>query len=54
MAEARSAGAAQVLLASGGWYIKFYVEHGQVQLVSCHEPDHDMTCADGTIIKGIY
>ena len=36
----------------GGWYIKFYVEHGRVQLVSCHEPDYEMTCADGTKVKG--
>ncbi|MFI5300513.1 MAG: hypothetical protein ACHREM_20695 [Polyangiales bacterium] len=36
----------------GGWYIKFYVEHGRVQLVSCHEPEHDMTCTDGTKVKG--
>lgn len=36
----------------GGWYIKFYVEHGRVQLVSCHEPEHDMTCANGTVVKG--
>lgn len=32
----------------GGWYIKFYVQHGRIQLVSCHEPEHDMTCADGS------
>jgi len=37
----------------GGWYIKFYVEHGRVQLVSCHEPEHDMTCSDGTKVKGL-
>lgn len=36
----------------GGWYIKFYVEHGRVQLVSCHEPEYEMTCADGTKVKG--
>lgn len=32
----------------GGWYIKFYVEHGRVQVVSCHEPEWPLTCADGT------
>ena len=36
----------------GGWYIKFYVEHGRVQLVSCHEPAYEMTCTDGTTLKG--
>lgn len=36
----------------GGWYIKFYVEHGRVQLVSCHEPEYEMTCVDGCKVKG--
>lgn len=32
----------------GGWYIKFYMEHGRVALVSCHEPEHNMTCCNGS------
>lgn len=39
-----------VIDAHGGWYIKFYIEHGRVQVVSCHAPEHDMTCVDGTRI----
>jgi hypothetical protein len=36
----------------GGWYIKFYVEHERVQVASCHEPEHDMHCVDGTVVRG--
>ncbi len=36
----------------GGWYIKFYVEHGRIQLVSCHEPEYEMTCSDGSTVRG--
>ena len=36
----------------GGWYIKFYVEHGRVQVASFHEPERDLVCVDGTIVKG--
>lgn len=35
----------------GGWYVKFYVEHGRVQVVSCHAPENDMRCADGTKVS---
>jgi hypothetical protein len=37
--------------AHGGWYVKFYVERGRVQVVSFHEPEHNLRCADGTIVK---
>lgn len=36
----------------GGWYIKFFVEHGRVQVCSFHEPEHDFTCANGVVVKG--
>lgn len=35
----------------GGWYVKLYVEHGRVQVASFHEPERDLKCCDGTIIK---
>lgn len=35
----------------GSWYIKFHMEHGRVTIISCHGPEHDLTCIDGTIIK---
>lgn len=37
---------------NGGWYIKFYVEHGRVQVCSFHEPEHDFNCANGVTVKG--
>jgi hypothetical protein len=36
----------------GGWYVKFHVEHGQVQVTSFHAPEYEMTCSDGTRVKG--
>jgi hypothetical protein len=35
----------------GGWYVKLYVEHGRIQVASFHEPEHDLTCTDGKIIR---
>jgi hypothetical protein len=35
----------------GGWYVKFYVEHGRIQVVSCHAPEMDLRCKDGTIVR---
>jgi hypothetical protein len=35
----------------GNWFIKFYMEHGRVTIVSCHGPARDLTCVDGTVIK---
>lgn len=35
----------------GSWYIKFYIEHGRVTVVSCHAPEHDLPRANGTIVK---
>jgi hypothetical protein len=35
---------------NGGWYIKLHVEHGRVQVMSCHAPKHDLMCCDGTRI----
>jgi hypothetical protein len=35
----------------GGWYVKLYVEHGRIQVASFHEPEHDLKCSDGTIIR---
>ena len=37
----------------GGWYVKFYVEHGRVQVCSFHEPEHDVRCVDGSVVKGV-
>ena len=36
----------------GGWYVKFYVEHGRVVVASFHEPEHDLACKDGTRVRG--
>jgi hypothetical protein len=33
------------------WFIKFYLEHGQLTIASCHAPDRDIVCADGKRIK---
>lgn len=35
----------------GGWYIKFYVQHGRVQVCSFHGPEYDLRCCDGSIVK---
>jgi hypothetical protein len=35
----------------GPWYIKFYIEHGRVTIVSCHCPEHDVRLANGKTIK---
>jgi hypothetical protein len=35
----------------GGWYVKFYLEHGRVQVASFHGPEHDLKCCDGSIVK---
>lgn len=36
----------------GGWYVKFYLEHGRVVVASFHEPEHDVVCKDGTKVRG--
>lgn len=36
----------------GGWYVKFHIEHGQVQVISCHEPEHELACKGGQRVKG--
>jgi hypothetical protein len=36
------------------WYVKLYADPttGSVVVVSFHEPDHDLKCADGSRLKG--
>jgi hypothetical protein len=36
---------------SGSWYIKFYIEHGRVTVLSCHCPEHDVKLANGKTVK---
>lgn len=36
---------------NGGWFIKFYVEHGRLQVASFHGPEYDLHCCDGSIVK---
>jgi len=36
----------------GGWFIKLLVVHGRVRITSCHAPEHDLVCVDGTIVQG--
>lgn len=35
----------------GSWYIKIFIQNGQVTIVSCHGPMWALTCIDGTVIK---
>jgi hypothetical protein len=35
----------------GSWYVKFYLEHGRVTVLSCHEPRDPLTRIDGIEIK---
>jgi hypothetical protein len=39
---------------AGGWYVKFSVQHGQIRVSSCHEPDHTATRPDGKTFIGRY
>lgn len=36
----------------GAWYVKFYVQHGRVVVLSCHTPEFPITCANGRTICG--
>lgn len=35
----------------GQWFIKFYIEAGQLTICSCHGPDLDLDLADGRKIR---
>jgi hypothetical protein len=35
----------------GVWYVKFYVEHQDVTVLSCHEPERPLIRIDGVVIK---
>src|SRR5262245_14633801 len=35
----------------GAWYIKFYEDNGRFLVCSCHEPEYDMTCQSGAVLK---
>ena len=36
----------------GDWYIKFYEEHGRVNVTSFHPPERDLHCVGGLTLKG--
>ncbi|MBK8995684.1 MAG: hypothetical protein IPM35_08050 [Myxococcales bacterium] len=33
-----------------GWYLKIYIEHGQVVVRSCHLPLRPLACRDGRVV----
>jgi hypothetical protein len=35
----------------GGWFIKLAVRHGRVLVTSCHGPEPDLVCVDGTVVR---
>lgn len=35
----------------GLWFIRFHVEDGTPRFLSCHESEHDMTLANGTVLR---
>ena len=35
----------------GNWYIKFFMEHGRVTIISCHGPKEDLVCISGLVVK---
>lgn len=36
----------------GDWYVKFHIQHGQIVVTSCHEPERPLTRVDGLTIGG--
>ena len=36
----------------GWWWIKLFLQHGRVTVISCHAPKFTMRLVDGTIIPG--
>src|SRR5690242_11852377 len=36
----------------GGWFIKLFMEHGQIQVCSCHWPDETFVTTGGQTVEG--
>lgn len=39
----------------GPWYVKFFIANGtNLIITSCHEPERELVCVDGTCVRGSH